>query len=236
MAELLKGSVAAEAIVARAKASTEDLVLHGVQPTLALVRVGENSADGAYERGARKKAEAVGVAIRDYTFSESVTQAELAGTIAALNADESVHGILLFRPLPPHLDEQAICNAIDPAKDVDVANSSTLAGLYLTNTTFAPCTAQAVLEILDAYDIPVAGKRVCVVGRSQVVGRPLAALLLARDATVCVCHSKSEGLCDIMSAADIVVCAVGRAQNFGVECFSAGQTDIDEGINWDGAQ
>ncbi len=235
MAELLRGNFVVEKISARSQTRTEELQAKGVTPTLALIRVGENSADGAYERGARKRAEAAGVAIRDFNFPETVTQPELLQAVENINNDSDIHGILLFRPLPKHLDEQAICNAISVEKDVDVATKESLAGVYLSAGGFAPCTAQAVVEMLDAYEIPVAGKRVCVIGRSQVIGKPVAALLLDRNATVTVCHSKSENLPEIVRQADVVVCAVGRAKMFDASYFVPGQTVIDVGINWDEA-
>ena len=165
--------------------------------------------------------------MRRFVLPAEATQAELEVVIDAVNADPRIHGCLMFRPLPPQMDERAVCDRLSPAKDIDGIGSASLAGVFAdTGEGFPPATAQACLETLDFYDIPVAGKRVVVLGRSLVIGRPVAMMLLARHATVTLAHTRE---------ADIVVCATGRARAYGAEYFSPGQTVLDVGINFDEA-
>lgn len=209
-------------------------VQRGVVPTLAILRVGEQAPDLSYERSALKRAEAIGARVNVHALPADASQEALLAEIDAINENPHEQGCLMFRPLPKHLDEAAACERLVPEKDADGMTSASLAGVFTgSGVGFPPCTADAVLHMLDAYDIEVAGKRVVVVGRSLVIGRPVALLLLARNATVTLCHSKTRNLPSVMREADIVVCATGRPRAYGPECFKPGQTVIDVGINFD---
>lgn len=233
MAELLKGAPVAAAIAQRTAAGAETLKARGILPTLAILRVGAREDDLSYERGAIKRCSAVGVEVRSVVLPEDVSQKELMNTLHSLNADTAVHGILLFRPLPSHLDEEAARKALAPEKDVDGVTDGSLAGVFTgSGEGFAPCTAQAVVEILDYYGIDLKGKTAAVAGRSLVVGRPAAMLLMARGATVTICHSKTPDVAAVTKEADIVVAAIGKMRSLGGNYFSPGQMVIDVGIHF----
>ena len=167
-------------------------------------------------------------------MDEFVTQSELHSQIQCINQDASIHGCLLFRPLPDFMDEKQICDELHMQKDVDGISSASLGAVFTDSPEgFAPCTAVACEKILDHYQIPIEGKHVVVVGRSLVIGKPVAMLLLKRNASVTICHSKTDGLESIMRSADIVICATGRARAYGAECFKPGQVVLDVGINFD---
>lgn len=234
MADLLLGKPVGDALSEKTAALAEELTAQGIQPTLAIVRVGERPDDLSYERGACKRAEALGIAVRKFLLSEDASQDDVLAAIAQVNDDASIHGCLMFRPLPKGIDEAAVCNALDPAKDVDGITAGSLAGVFMdTGVGFPPCTAQACVEILDHYGFDVEGKSVAVVGRSLVIGKPVAMMLLARNATVTLCHSRSRELPTICREADIVVYATGRPRAYSLEHFSGGQTVLDVGINVD---
>ena len=234
MADLLKGAPVAKALTAELAERAQALREAGCVPTLAIIRVGEREDDLSYERGALKRCEKVGIEARRILLPADATQDELMDAIAEVNADRSAHGCLMFRPLPVGLDENAAAAALDPAKDVDsMTPASLLTTLSGRGAGFAPCTAEAVLAILDHYGVALDGAKVAVVGRSLVIGRPVAAMLTARNATVTTCHTHTRDLAAECRAADIVVAAVGRARTIGVEAVRAGQTVIDVGINWD---
>ncbi|TJW09665.1 bifunctional 5,10-methylenetetrahydrofolate dehydrogenase/5,10-methenyltetrahydrofolate cyclohydrolase [Parvibacter caecicola] len=234
MADLLLGKPVGDALSEKTAALAEELTAQGIQPTLAIVRVGERPDDLSYERGACKRAEALGIAVRKFLLPEDASQDDVLAAIAQVNDDASIHGCLMFRPLPKGIDEAAVCNALDPAKDVDGITAGSLAGVFMdTGVGFPPCTAQACVEILDHYGFDVEGKSVAVVGRSLVIGKPVAMMLLARNATVTLCHSRSRELPTICREADIVVYATGRPRAYSLEHFSGGQTVLDVGINVD---
>lgn len=233
-AEILKGAAVAAALNEKTKMMAAELVASGIVPTLAVVRVGERGDDIAYERGILKRCAAVGVEPKQVLLPEDINNNELIDTLCKLNADDSVHGILVFMPLPAHLDEKAVRAAIAPEKDVDGVTEGSAAGVYTgSGIGFAPCTARACVEILKHYGFPVAGKRAAVFGRSLVIGRPVSMLLMAENATVTICHSRSENAAAIAKEADIVVAALGKAKALGREYFREGQTIIDVGINFD---
>ena len=234
MARILSGKDVAEALRDDLRARVAALDERGVTPCLAIVRVGERPDDVSYERTAVRRAEGLGVDTRRFALPADAGQAQLEAVIDQVNADDAIHGCLLFRPLPPQMDERAVCDRLVAAKDVDGISSASLAGVFAgTGAGFPPATAQACLEMLDFHRIPVAGRRVVVVGRSLVIGRPVALMLLARNATVTLAHSRTEALADRVREADIVVCATGRARAFGPACFRAGQVVLDVGINFD---
>ena len=190
MAELLKGAPVARALTEELAARCVALRERGVVPTLAIVRVGEREDDLSYERGALKRCEKVGIEARRVLLPADVSQDELLAAIEDIDTDSSVHGCLMFRPLPAGLDEDAVAAALDPAKDVDsMTPTSLLTTLSGRGEGFAPCTAEAVLALLDHYGVELDGAKVAVVGRSLVIGRPVAAMLTARNATVTTCHT-----------------------------------------------
>ncbi|MCR4950687.1 MAG: bifunctional 5,10-methylenetetrahydrofolate dehydrogenase/5,10-methenyltetrahydrofolate cyclohydrolase [Solobacterium sp.] len=233
MAELLKGKPVADAILARCANQAEKLKEEHIIPVLAILRVGENEADISYEKGAGKRCAQAGVEVRNVILPADVSQEEFDETLQKLNEDDSVHGILMFRPLPRHLNSEKARNMIAPEKDVDGCTDGSLAGVFTnTRTGFAPCTAQAAVEILDYYGIEIKGKNVTVIGRSLVVGKPLALLLMNRNATVTVCHTRTKDVPAACQNADIVVAATGKMETVGAEYFHEGQTVIDVGISW----
>ncbi len=235
MAEPLKGASVAKAMTEALRERSDALRSRGVTPTLALVRVGEREDDLAYERGAMKRCEQCGVETRRVALARDAGQEALVRELQALGADRSVHGILLFRPLPEGYDDAAACAAVAPEKDVDGVTRASMAALYAGDKAgsagFAPCTAEACVKLLRHYNVPLRGKRAVVAGRSLVIGRPAALLLLAEDATVTVAHSKSENLPALCREADVLVVAVGKAGLIGAEHVRAGQTVVDVGIH-----
>ena len=237
MAEILKGSAAANALDERTAKAVQELKARGIRPALAILRVGERPDDLAYERAAVKRCDKLGIATRLVTLPGDVMQGALLAQIARLNADEGVHGVLMFRPLPEQLDEAEACEALAPYKDVDGITSGSAAALYTgSGDGFAPCTAEAVVALLEHYGIELSGKNAAVVGRSLVIGRPVSMLLMGRNATVTICHSRTRELADCTRRADIVVAALGKAESLGVDSFSAGQTVVDVGINYSEAK
>ena len=234
MAELLKGGPVARAITEDLASRAAALKAAGVAPRLAIVRVGEREDDLSYERGALKRCEKVGIEARRVLLPGDCSQEELLRVVRELNDDASVHGILLFRPLPDQLDEAEVARALDPAKDVDcMTPSSLLHTLTGMGEGFAPCTAEAVLAILDHYEVPLEGVRVAVVGRSLVIGKPVSLMLQVRNATVTMCHTRTHDLASELKRADVIVAAAGHAGTVGAECVSPGQVVVDVGINWD---
>lgn len=232
MAELLRGAPAAKAIAERVRAEAEALRSRGVTPGLALVRVGERDDDLAYERAALKRCEQCGIAARRVTLRADATQERLLAEIAALNADGSVHGILLLRPLPEGFDDVAVCAAVAPEKDVDGVTAASMAAIYSgTGDGFAPCTAEGCLALLRHYGVPIDGRRVVVVGRSFVIGKPVSMLLLRENATVSIAHTHTQKLDELCRAADVLVVAAGSRGLIGAEHVRAGQTIIDVGIH-----
>lgn len=234
MALILKSKPVINGMAVHIVSRVEEIKARGVEPTLAIVRVGKRLDDLSYERTAIKRATSLGIATRVFEMDEFVTQSELRSQIQCINQDASIHGCLLFRPLPDFMDEKQICDELHMQKDVDGISSASLGAVFTDSPEgFAPCTAVACEKILDHYQIPIEGKHVVVVGRSLVIGKPVAMLLLKRNASVTICHSKTDGLESIMRSADIVICATGRARAYGAECFKPGQVVLDVGINFD---
>lgn len=233
MAELLKGKPVADAINEKLKATVEKLNAKGVSPTLAILRVGERADDISYEKGAMKKAAAVGVSVKNVVLPVDVAEEDFFTTLQELNNDDQVHGILMFRPLPKHIDGEKARRMLAADKDVDGCTDLSLAGVF-TNTDlgFAPCTAEAAMEILHYYNIPLTGKKVAVIGRSLVIGRPVAMMLMHENATVTICHTKTVDIPSITKKADIVLTASGQMESIGQEYLSDGQIVIDVGIGW----
>ncbi len=237
MAKLLKGKEVAAAVNADSKERAAALKEKGIIPTLAILRVGEKGDDISYEKGAMKRCANIGVAVKNVILPQDTDQETFYQTIDDLNHDPSVHGILMFRPLPKHLNNEKARNAIAPEKDIDGCSDGSLAGVFTGNGRgYAPCTAEAAVAILDHYGIEVSGKNAVIIGRSLVVGRPLAMMLMERNATVTICHTRTRDIPEMTRRADIVVSCMGRIEALNAEYFSRGQTIIDVGITWNEAK
>ena len=213
---------------------TETLKSQGILPMLCILRVGNRPDDLAYERGAKKRMELTGIGCRVVELPEEISQKEFEDAFRQVNEDPNVHGILLFRPLPSHLDEEPVKAMIDPRKDVDCMSAVNIAKVFAGDETgYAPCTAEAVMTMLDAYGIDPKGRRTVVVGRSMVIGKPAAMLLLKRHATVTVCHTRTEDLKGVCKEAQILVAAAGKAKMISGDMVGEGAVVIDVGINVD---
>lgn len=236
MAKRLLGKEVNEALVASLQERTAALREKGVVPTLGIIRLGENPSDLSYEKGATKRAEEVGVAVKNYVLPETATKEEVLAVIDEVNADDSVHGVLMFRPLPKHLkaDQDEICNRLVPCKDVDSMTHMSNAGVFEGQALgYAPCTPSACMEILDYYGIDCKGKNAVVIGRSLVVGKPAAMMLMQKNATVTICHTKTVNTAEICRNADIIVSAAGVLNSLTADYVRPGQVVIDVSINWD---
>ena len=234
MAEILKGKEVVAALKEKLIAEVEALKAKGVTPTLAIVRVGERPDDISYEKGAMTRCKGIGVEVKNFLLPADCTQDDVLKVIKEVNEDSSIHGCLLFRPLPKTMDENYIRNQLDPAKDVDGITDLSMAGTYsCTALGFPPCTPTACMEILEHFGIDLTGKRVCVVGRSLVVGKPAAIMAIQRNGTVTVCHTKTKDMKAVAREADIIIAAAGKAGVVGEGFFREGQIVIDVGINFD---
>ena len=240
MAKLLLGKPVAEALNAKTREEVAALKARGVVPKLAIVRCGEDASQLAYERGAMARADAVDVAVARVALPKDVRAEALIDVIRAINGDDAIHGALLLRPLPRHLRdrEREICDALDPKKDVDGMTTLSCAGVFegLDGMGFPPCTPRACVEILDHYGVDPKGKSAVVIGRSLVVGRPVAMMLLARHATVTVCHTQTRDVADVTRRADIVVSAAGALKSLTAAHVRPGQVIVDVSVNWDPAK
>lgn len=232
MARQLLGKEVTAALNEKIKSRAAALKEKGVEPTLGIIRVGEREDDLSYERGAVKRCETLGVACKKILLPADVTQEVLMDAVRQVNEDDSIHGVLIFRPLPRHLDEEAVIRTLDPAKDVDGITDGSMVGVFAGREQgFPPCTPQACMEILDHYQIDCTGKKAVVVGRSLVVGKPAAMMLLKKNATVTVCHTRTKDMPSVVKEADIVIVAAGRAGVVDDRYVSPGQIIIDVGIN-----
>ena len=239
MAKQLLGKEVTAALNAKLQAQVEELKAKGVMPTLGIIRVGERPDDLSYERGATKRAELIGVAVEKIVLPEDVSKEELLKVIDQVNANDKIHGVLMFRPLPKHLkaDQDEISNRLDPKKDVDGMTDLSNAGVFMGKKMgFAPCTPAACMEILDHYGIDCTGKKAVVLGRSLVVGKPAAMMLLGKNATVTVCHTKTKDVAAVAREADILVSAAGVLKSLTRDYVRPGQVVIDVSINWDEAK
>ena len=232
MAEIWKGKAVADALNEKMAADVVALKEKGVVPTLAIFRVGERADDLSYERGAMKRCEKVGIRVESVILPEICTQAELMAAIEAINADDRIHGCLMFRPIPKHLDEDAACEALKTCKDVDSMTAASLKTVFTgRGAGYAPCTAQSCIELLKYYGIDPAGKRAAVIGRSLVIGRPVSMMLQAYNATVTMCHTKTRDLPGVCREAEILVVAAGNAGVADASFTNPDQVVIDVGIN-----
>lgn len=237
MAKLLLGREVTDALNAQLAERTEALRHRGISPTLAIIRVGEEPSDVSYERGATKRAELVGVEILRFILPSDASRESVLGVIDHVNHERSIHGVLLLRPLPRHLRayENEIFNHLDSAKDVDCMTHLSNAGVFEggRNLGYAPCTPAACMELLKFYGIDCTGKSAVVIGRSLVVGKPAALMLMDRNATVTVCHTKTRNTAELCRGADIIISAAGKLRSLTKDFVRPGQVIIDVSINWD---
>lgn len=234
MGIVMKGADVAAAMKERLVEETERLKEQGILPCLGIVRVGARPDDLAYERGARKRMEAIGIGCQVTELPEDITQEEFEKEFCRVNDNPNIHGILLFRPLPAHLDEDPVREMIHPMKDVDGMSPVNIAKVFTGDESgYAPCTPEAVMEMLDYYKIDPRGKRVTVIGRSMVVGKPLSMLLLKRHATITVCHTRTEELEQTCREAEVLVAAAGKAKMVNGSMVGDGAVVVDVGINVD---
>jgi len=235
MAKRLLGKEVNEALVASLQTRAAALKEKGVTPTLAILRLGENPSDLSYEKGATKRAEEIGVAIKNFILPEASTKEEVLAVIDEINADDAIHGCLMFRPLPKHLkaDQDEICNRLAPKKDVDSMTHMSNAGVFEgQDLGYAPCTPAACMEILDHYGIDCKGKKAVVIGRSLVVGKPAAMMLMAKNATITICHTRTVDPAAVCREADIIISAAGVLNSLTKDFVRPGQVVIDVSMNW----
>ena len=218
-------------LAAKIKEEVKAEIASGIRATLAAVRVGEDPASAVYVRNKIRACEEVGIRSEHHALPESTTTEQLLELVASLNASEDIDGILVQLPLPAHVNETAIIEAMDPSKDVDGFHPVNAGKLAMGRPVFVPCTPAGIMELLDDRGIEIRGANACVVGRSQIVGRPMAQLLLQRDATVTICHSRTRDLAAVTRTADLLVVAIGRAGLIGRDHIKPGAVVIDVGMN-----
>ena len=233
MAQIIDGKKIAANVKAEVRAEVEKLKAAGKNPGLAVVLVGNNPASRVYVSNKEKDCAECGFRSYEYALPEETTEAELLELIAKLNADETVNGILVQLPLPKQICEQTILHAISPAKDVDAFHPENVGHIMIGDFNFLPCTPAGVIEMLDASGIDIAGRHCVVIGRSNIVGKPMAMLLLHRSGTVTICHSKTKDLAEQTRQADILVAAVGKAGFVTADMVKEGAVVIDVGMNRD---
>jgi methylenetetrahydrofolate dehydrogenase (NADP+)/methenyltetrahydrofolate cyclohydrolase len=234
MAEILKGKPVADAIKAELVQKVAEVRARGISPKLGIIRVGARPDDLFYEGGAKKTCASVGMDCEVFEYPEDIQQEALEKAVAGVGAKKDVHGILMFFPLPKHLDGRIIRDMIPVEKDVDCLTTGGAAKIFTDDLTgFPPCTPTACMEMLHYYNVPLKGKKCTVVGRSLVVGKPVAMLLLREHATVTICHSRTENLPDVCKDCDILIAGVGRAKMVKSNFVKPGQIVIDVGINED---
>lgn len=232
MAERMLGKEVNVSLGVRIAAAVDAAREAGRTPCLEIIRIGENGSDLSYERGAEKRCEKYGILVKKAVFPEDVEEDAVFDEVRRVSQDPSVTGVLLFRPLPKRMNASRIENALDPAKDVDCMTDLSMSGVFQGKQLgFPPCTAQAVMEILDHYGIDPKGKRAVVIGRSLVIGRPVAMMLMQRNATVTICHTRTGNMAEIARQADILVAAAGHAGVVTADFMKEGAIIIDVGIN-----
>ncbi len=230
-AHILDGKSLAAQVRAGVKEKVSRLAQRGIRPGLSVILAGEDPASKVYVRNKVRACEETGVASQLFAYPSSVSEAELLSRVGALNADPAVHGILVQLPLPRQVDAQRVLDAVSPAKDVDGFHDVNMGALVAGKPGLLPCTPAGVMRLLEHADVPLAGRRAVVIGRSNIVGKPLALLLLRKDATVTICHSKSGNLSEITREADILVAAIGRAKLVTAAMVKPGACVIDVGVN-----
>ncbi len=234
MGQIIKGKQVADAITSDLSGKVASLMEKGIRPKLSIVRVGANPSDLAYEKGALKRCETIGIETEIIELPDYITQEHFIEELEKVNRDDSVNGILIFRPLPKQLNEQSIKYVIAPEKDIDCFSPVNVAKVMENDETgFAPCTPSAVIEMLRYYNVPMKGRKAAVIGRSMVVGKPVSLLLLNENATVTICHSKTRDMANICSEADILVVGIGKAKHIDSSYVKDGAVIVDVGINVD---
>lgn len=231
MSVLIDGKAVSLKVKENVRNEVSELREKGIETALAVIIVGNDPASKVYVGNKKKACEFCSIRSVEYALDEQTTQEELLSLIDKLNDDESINGILCQLPLPKHLDENAVIERISSEKDVDCFSNENVGKLWTGSYTFKPCTPAGVMELLKAYDINVEGKNCVVIGRSNIVGKPMAALLLEKNATVTVCHSRTKKLKEVCSNADLIVAAVGRAGFVTADMVKEGAVVIDVGIN-----
>ncbi len=234
MAKIIKGKDVAAKI--KEQISKDLKKLDGVKPILAIVRIGENASDVSYERGTVKTCEEAGIECKVFAYPEDISMDDFVREFKGINENKDIDGILVFRPMPSQIDEKAICNLIDPEKDMDCMSPVNQAKVFLGDDSgYAPCTAEAVMEMIDYSGVEIAGANAVVIGRSEVIGKPVSFMLLKKNATVSICHSHTKDIKKLIDDADIVLCAVGKA-GFLTEDMVKDSKDLsvfDVGINFE---
>jgi methylenetetrahydrofolate dehydrogenase (NADP+)/methenyltetrahydrofolate cyclohydrolase len=234
MADVLKGNVVANKIKEKMAEDIESLKGESKIPKLAIIRLGENPGDISYEKSIIKNCDKIGIESEVFERDKNITTEKLVDLIEGLNLNNKISGILIFRPLPKHIDEEIIKNTISPLKDVDCMSPINLEKIFEGDLSGSqPCTPKAAMEVLKYYDIPLEGKNVVVVNRSMVVGKPLVMMLLEENATVTICHSRTKNLSEITKNADVVVVALGKAKFFDKNYFNENSIVIDVGVSLD---
>lgn len=233
MAKIIDGKEVSAMIKESVAQQTKELVSSGIKPKLAVVIVGDDSASRVYVNNKKKACEVVGFESVEYALSKDTTQEELLKLIEKLNNDKSVNGILCQLPLPKQIDEEAIITAISPLKDVDAFHAENVGHIMIGNYTFLPCTPAGVMELLKSENIEIEGKNCVIIGRSNIVGKPMSMLLLQKNGTVTICHSKTKNLKEITKSADILVAAIGVAKFVTADMIKPGAVVIDVGMNRD---
>lgn len=231
MSRILDGKAVAASVKEKVGAGVAELKEEGISVGLAVILVGDDPASKIYVENKKKACEAVGIKSFQYVLDKSTSEGELLSLISDLNGEKSVNGILCQLPLPEHIDEQKVIAAISPEKDVDAFHISNVGRIMIGNFDFLPCTPAGIIEILDNYNIDIEGKNCVVIGRSNIVGKPMAMLLMHRNGTVTVCHSKTKNLAEITSKADILVSSVGKANFVTADMVKEGAVVIDVGMN-----
>ncbi|MGN1444030.1 MAG: bifunctional methylenetetrahydrofolate dehydrogenase/methenyltetrahydrofolate cyclohydrolase FolD [Acutalibacteraceae bacterium] len=231
MVTLIDGKAVSAAVKESVRLEVEQLKNQGIEACLAVIIVGSDPASRVYVNNKKKACELTGIRSEEYALPEETTQQELLSLIDRLNADEKVNGILCQLPLPKHIDENTVIERIDPKKDVDMFSCVNVGKMWVGDGVFLPCTPAGVMELLSYYHIDLCGKNCVVVGRSNIVGKPMACLLLEKNATVTVCHSRTKNLGEICRSADLIVAAVGKAKFITADMVKDGAVVVDVGIN-----
>ena len=231
MFKLIDGKEVSSHVKTKVKEEVEILKEKGIEPALAVIIVGNDPASRVYVNNKKKACEFTGMRSVEYALPEETTQEELLAIIDKLNGDDSINGILCQLPVPKHISEKAVIERISPKKDVDVFSAENVGKMWQGDYDMASCTPMGVIELLDYYGIDVCGKNCVIIGRSNIVGKPMASLLLERSATVTICHSRTKNLSEITSKADLIVAAVGRAKFVTADMVKEGAIVVDVGIN-----
>lgn len=237
MTDILKGAPLVDKLCAELIAKVKELSKRNIKPCLAIVRVGAKPNDISYENTILKRCEKIGVVVKQVVLAEDIPAEDFYAELENLNADCNVHGILMFRPLPSHIDGEKARNLIAASKDVDGSTDASLAGIFTdSDVGFPPCTASAAMEILDFYGVELSGKNAVVLGRSLVIGKPVAMMLLRKNASVTICHSRTKNIEELSRSADILIACTGQPESVGPEYVNPNQCIIDVGVSYSEAK